>query len=42
MDSESYLEVRDTAVTVLHGRILHGLGVLTPHLLLLWGTRCRD
>ena len=39
MDSESYLEVRDAAVTVVRGRTLRGLGVLTADLLLAWGTR---
>lgn len=33
MDSESYLEVRDAAITMVRGRTLRGLG----DLLLVWG-----
>lgn len=39
MDSESYLEVRDAAVTLAHGRTLRGCGVLIPDSLLAWGTQ---
>lgn len=39
MDSESYLEVRDTSVAMVCGRTLRGLGVLTTSPLLAWGSQ---